>query len=210
VLARTDDKSLALDQEIPFGPADVIDFSPVTSQHVGQGHLPLAELARATVITSDNTAGNLLLAVVGGPAGLTAFLRRHGDDVTRLDRNEPALNSNLPGDLRDTTSPRAMVSTMRTLLTTHALSPASRELLMGWMIDCETGKQRLRGGLPRDWRVGDKTGTGSRGAVNDVAIVWPPGRGAILVAAYLSDSTSSVTSLNAIHVELGGLFGRIL
>jgi beta-lactamase class A len=210
VLAKMDDQSISLEQEITFGPADIIDYSPVTSQHVGQGRMTVAELARATVVTSDNTAGNLLLTLVGGPSGLTTFLRAHGDGITRLDRNEPALNSNLPGDSRDTTSPRAMVSTMRTLLTANALSSAHRELLLDWMISCETGKQRIRSGLPRDWRVGDKTGTGSRGAVNDVAIAWPPGRAPILMAAYLSDSGSPVSSLNSIHVELGRLVAQIL
>jgi beta-lactamase class A len=210
VLAKTDDKSLTLEQAVSIGPADIIDYSPITSQQVGQGHMSVAELVRATVVTSDNTAGNLLLTLLGGPAGLTAFLRAQGDHVTRLDRNEPSLNTNLPGDLRDTTSPRAMVSTLRTLLTTDALSLASRERLIDWMIACETGKQRRRGGLPSDWRVGDKTGTGSRGAVNDVAIAWPPGRGPILVAAYLSDSAAPVAALNGIHVELGRLVAQYL
>jgi beta-lactamase class A len=210
VLARVDQGRLGLDQEIAYGPADVIDYSPVTSKHVQQGHLPVAELARATVVTSDNTAANLLLDRVGGPSGLTDFLRAHGDEVTRLDRNEPALNSNLPGDPRDTTSPRAMAATLRTLLTTDALSPGNRARLIDWMVACETGKKRLRAGLPPHWRAGDKTGTGERGAVNDVVVAWPPNRGPIFVAAYLSDSPSPVDSLNAAHEELGRLVAQAL
>ena len=210
VLATVDENHLALGQQIPFGPGEIIDHSPVTAKHVQQGQMSVEELARAAVVTSDNTAANLLLARVGGPAGLTDFLRTHGDRISRLDRNEPALNTNLAGDLRDTTSPRAMVATLQTLLTTPALSPASRERLIGWMISCETGKERLRAGLPPQWRVGDKTGTGDRGAVNDVAIGWPPNRGPILVAAYMSDSTSSLTILNSAHAELGRLVAQEL
>ena len=130
-------------------------------------------------------------------------MRANGDEITRLDRNEPTLNTNLPGDLRDTTSPRAMVTTLGTLLTTNALSPASRERLIGWMLACETGKARLRAGLPPQWRAGDKSGTGERGAANDVVIAWPPNRGPILVAAYLSDSAAPLSQLNAAHAELG-------
>ena len=55
-------------------------------------------------------AANLLLPMVGGPEGLTAFMRAHGDSVTRLDRNEPALNENAPDDPRDTTTPAAMAA----------------------------------------------------------------------------------------------------
>jgi beta-lactamase class A len=210
VLAQVDEGRLALEQEIAFGPADLLDYAPVASRHVQQGHLSLAELARAAVVTSDNTAANLLLARVGGPAGLTAFLRAHGDAVTRLDRNEPTLNTNLPDDPRDTTSPRAMAATLRSLLTRDALSVASRDRLIAWLIACETGKARLRAGLPPHWRGGDKTGTGERGAANDVAIAWPPGRGPILVAAYLSDSGSPRSVLDTAHAELGRLVAQEL
>jgi beta-lactamase class A len=210
VLAEVDGNRLALDHEIAFGTADIIDYSPVTNKHVQRGHLSVEELARATVVTSDNTAANLLLARLGGPSALTSFLRAHGDEVTRLDRNEPTLNTNLPADPRDTTSPRAMVATLRNLLTTSALSPASRERLIQWMLLCETGRERLRAGLPSQWHVGDKTGTGDRGAANDVAIAWPPNRGPILVAAYMSESTSSLPLLNAAHAELGRLVAQEL
>jgi beta-lactamase class A len=210
ILAEADRNRLALGQAIQFGRADVIDNSPATSAHVRQGQMSVAELAEAAVVASDNTAANLLLAHLGGPSGLTAFLRDHGDDVTRLDRNEPRLNTNLPGDPRDTTTPRAMVATLRTLLTTSALSTASRERLITWMVACETGKARLRAGLPPSWRVGDKTGTGDRGAANDVAIAWPPGRGPILVTSYMSDSTASLPALNAGHAEIARLVAQQL
>ena len=210
VLAKVDETRLALNQAIAFGPDDMIDYSPVTSRHVQQGQMSVEELARAAVVTSDNTAANLLLARVGGPAGLTSFLRAHGDEVSRLDRNEPTLNTNLPGDPRDTTSPRAMAATLQTLLTTRALSPASRERITEWMCSCETGRDRLRAGLPPPWRAGDKTGSGDHGAANDVVIAWPPRRGPIFVAAYMSDCTSPLPVLNRAHAELGRLVAHEL
>jgi beta-lactamase class A len=103
-----------------------------------------------------------------------------------------------------------MVATLQTLLTTPALSVGSRERLITWMVSCETGRDRLRAGLPPHWRVGDKTGTGDRGAAGDVAIAWPPNRGPILVAAYMSDSTSPLSVLNAAHAELGRLVAQEL
>jgi beta-lactamase class A len=210
VLAEVDAQRMALEQEIAFGPGEIIAYSPVTSARVAEGQMPVAELAEAVVVTSDNSAANLLLLRLGGPSGLTSFLRAHGDQVTRLDRNEPSLNTNLPGDLRDTTTPRAMVATLRMLLTASALSSSSRDRLLTWMVSSETGRARLRAGLPQAWRVGDKTGTGDRGAANDVAIAWPPKRGPILVASYMSDSTSPLVTLNAAHAEIGRLVTREL
>jgi beta-lactamase class A len=122
--------------------------------------------------------------------------------VTRFDRNEPTLNENACGDLRDTTSPRAMANIMRLVLCGDVLSRANRDRLIAWLNACETGAERLRAGIPADWRVGDKTGTGERGAVNDVAFVVPPGRAPIVIAAYLSDSAASLTALNAAHAEI--------
>jgi beta-lactamase class A len=190
VLARVDRGELALDQRIAYGKADLLGHSPVTEEHVAEGALSVEVLARAAVTVSDNGAANLLLGQVGGaggPAGLTAFVRQAGDGVTRLDRNEPALNSNEPGDPRDTTSPRAMVGLLKAILCGDVLKPASRERLLAWMKACETGKDRLRAGFPGDWVVGDKTGTGENMAVNDLAIAVPPGRAPILVAVYTSE-----------------------
>jgi beta-lactamase class A len=163
----------------------------------------VAELCEAAVALSDNVAANLLLASFGGPAGLTAFVRSLGDPVTRLDRIETALNEGTPGDPRDTTTPAAMLDAMRTLLVGEALSPGSREQLIAWLVANKTGDQRLRAGMPEGWRVGDKTGTGGHGATNDIAVVWPPGRAAILVAAYYAESEASDAQRSAVLADVG-------
>jgi beta-lactamase class A len=202
VLAMADRAETALGERLPYGEADLREHSPVTTEHVAEGTMTVEALARATVTVSDNTAANLLLGKVGGAAGLTRFFRALGDPVTRLDRDEPALNSNDPGELRDTTSPLAMAGLMRAVLCGDALSRGSRERLLGWMQACETGRNRLRAGLPHSWTVGDKTGTGLRGSCNDVAIASPPGRAPILVAAYLSDGPASFDRLEGAHARI--------
>jgi beta-lactamase class A len=184
VLARVDRGEEKLDRRIVFAERDLVTYSPETQPHVGPTGMTLEALCRAAVVMSDNTAGNLLLASFGGPPALTAFARSLGDRATRLDRIEPALNDVPPGDLRDTTTPAAMLQSLRALLVGDALSAASRTRLTGWMVASPTGSRRLRAGLPSPWRAGDKTGTGERGATNDVAIAWPPGREPLLVAAY--------------------------
>ncbi len=202
VLAQVDRGRLRLDQAVPYSEADLLSYAPRTRSHLGQGAMNLADLCAAALEVSDNTAANLLLPLVGGPAGVTARLRRWGDPVTRLDRTEPTLNTNLPGDPRDTATPRSFARTLRRVLTGSVLSPASRARLAGWMIACETGSGRLRGGLPPGWRAGDKTGTGENGAVNDVAIAWPPDRAPIIIAAFMSAPGRSAD-------ELGGVHGKI-
>ena len=70
------------------------------------------------------------------------------------------------------------------------------------MVDCKTGRDRLRAGLPPDWTAGDKTGTGENDAVNDVAILRPPRRSPILVAVFLSGSRRPVDELSAAHAKI--------
>ncbi|MBN2197060.1 MAG: class A beta-lactamase [Polyangiaceae bacterium] len=205
VLARIDRGEVTLHQTVAYRKRDLLHYSPATRAHLGEGGITVESLAEAAVTVSDNTAANLLLALVGGPAGLTQYLRGIGDLVTRLDRDEPMLNTNHPGDPRDTTSPRAMATTMQAVLTGSVLSTESRQRLLSWLLACTTGAERLRSGFPRDWRAGDKTGTGKRGSHNDVAIVWPPGQSPILVASYLDGSSTDPATLNAAHAEIGRL-----
>lgn len=203
VLARVDAGDLALDQQVPLSQADLVPYAPAVSARLPQGRMSVAELCAASVEQSDNAAANVLMRLTGGPAALTAWLRGLGDTVTRLDRIEPELNENLPGDPRDTSTASAMADTLRRLLLDDAaLKPASRAQLLAWMESSRTGLARLRAGLPAGWRAGDKTGTGTRGAVNDVAIVFPPGRAPWLVTVYLSGSTRPVSELNKVHERL--------
>ncbi len=188
VLREADQGRLRLDERLVYTKADLQSYAPVTSQHVAEGHMSIEALAEAAQATSDNTAANLLLRRLGGPAAFTARLREAGDTVTRLDRLEPSLNLVVPGDERDTTSPRAMATLVAKYLTTDHLTAASRDRLIGWMVATTTGQKRLRAGFPAGWKAGDKTGTAQADAmtdkVNDIAIAWPPGKAPIVVTAY--------------------------
>jgi len=211
ILSEVDHARLSLDDHVPFAAADVISYSPVLAARLATGSMTVAELAAAAVTLSDNGAANLLLPKIGGPGGLTRFARSLGDQVTRFDRSEPSLNSNLPGDPRDTTTPRAMVGLVRRLLAdTDTLSAASRAQLLGWLRGCQTCARRLRAGLPAGWLVGDKTGSGSSNAINDVAIAIPPGRPPILVACYTSNAAAPLPALEAAHARVGRLVAQQL
>lgn len=203
VLLRVDKGQERLDRQIPFGQTNLLDYAPVTRARLAEGSLSVEELCAASVVVSDNTAANLLLEILDGPPAVTAFARTLGDPVTRLDRNEPDLNSAIPGDLRDTTTPTAMAASLKALLLGPTLSATSRQRLEGWMAACTTGRQRLRAGLPAPWAVGDKTGSGERGTANDVAILRPPHHAPILVAAYYTGSTASAEARNAVLAEVG-------
>lgn len=202
VLARVDQGEERLDRRVAVRTSDLVAYSPVTQSNAGR-EMSVAELCAAAVTRSDNAAANLLLRSFGGPEALTAFLRGLGDRVTRLDRMEPALNESAPGDPRDTTSPAAMAVTLGKLCFGAALSESSRRQALDWLIANETGDRRLRAGLPGDWPVGDKTGTGERGTSNDVAVAWPPQGGPLLISAYLTDTTASGEARDAILAAVG-------
>ena len=202
VLARVDRGEERLDQRVTFAKADLVPYSPVTEKHTGPAGMTLEELCHAAVTVSDNTAGNLLLASFGGPAGLTKYARSLGDEVTRLDRMEPALNEATPGDARDTTTPAAMTQTLRRVVVGDALAEASRTKLTDWLLANTTGDSRLRAGFPKGWRVGDKTGTGNHGVTNDVAVAWPPEREPVIVSAYYAGASADANARNAVLAEV--------
>lgn len=203
VLARVDQRVEQLNRRVVVGEADLLSYAPVTRQHVGMPGMTIAELCQAAITVSDNTAANLLLASLGGPTKVTAFMRHMGDPVTRLDRFEPDLNLGHPGDLRDTTTPSGMLGSLRKLLLGDVLSTGSRALLAQWMRGCTTGKKKIRAGVPGNWKVGNKTGSGSQGQSNDVAILWPPQRKPLLVTAYYVNAGTDRATSDSVLAEVG-------
>jgi len=208
VLHRVERGEESLARRIRFGREALVPWSPVTEPAAGGEALSLGELCAATITTSDNTAANLILASYGGPAALTAYLRTLGDTVTRLDRIEPMLNTGLATDGLDTSSPRAIAETMRTLLFGDALAPASRTRLAEWLLANTTGDRRLKAGLPAGWRIGDKTGTNATDA-NDIGVIWPPGRAPLIVTAYLAESAADAATRETTLAAVGRLVSEL-
>jgi beta-lactamase class A len=191
VLARIDAGSISGSAMLPLPKEPLLSTSPVATAHLSAGQMSVLTTCEAAVSHSDNTAANLLLELIGGPAAMTRYFRSLGDDVTRLDRCELALNSNIAGDERDTTTPDAMVSNLRAVLLGDALTEPSRAMLSDWMLGEQRGKARIRAGVPAGWRVANKPGTGANGATNDIAVVWPPERRPIVMAIYVNALAAS-------------------
>ncbi|MFI5717861.1 class A beta-lactamase [Nocardia sp. NPDC051750] len=175
------------DQVIHYPRHEIVEYSPVTEQHIDTG-MKVADLCHAAITVSDNTAGNQLLKLLGGPAGLTAFLRSIGDNTSRLDRWETELNTAIPGDERDTTTPSALATDYHTLVVGDALRAPERDQLKSWLVATTSGADRIRAGLPADWTVGHKTGTPAYGSALDVAVAWPPGRAPLVIAVLSTKS----------------------
>lgn len=180
--ARQTDPGL-MSKLVRYTREELVTHSPITEQHVDTG-MTVSALCDATIRYSDNTAGNLVLRELGGPAGITRFARGLGDPHTRLDRWETDLNTNLPGDERDTTTPGDMADNLEKLVLGRALAKPDRAQLTDWLVRNTTGDKRIRAGVPAGWRVGDKTGTGDYGSANDVAIAWPPDAEPLVIAVY--------------------------
>lgn len=202
LLSRADTGEIDPGQQVEIMRRDILSYAPVTERRVG-ARMSLHSLCEATMRTSDNTAVNKVLDALGGPGAVTRFTRSLGDETTRLDRREPDLNEGRPGDPRDTTTPAAMAATLRDLVLEDALSPASREQLVQWLVDNEVGGPLLRAGLPDDWRIGDRTGAGGHGTRGVVAALWPPERAPLIAVVYITETTASMDERNAAIAFIG-------
>lgn len=200
VLAKDGQAPGLLQRRIHYLQRDLVANSPITGKHVERG-MTVAELCAAAIQYSDNTAGNLLIELVGGPAALTAFARAIGDTQFRLDRRETELNTAIPDDPRDTTTPSAMGQSLRRLALGDALPPAQRTQLQDWMRGNTTGASRIRAGIPSDWQAADKTGTGDYGSANDIALLWPPGRAPVVLAIYTTRRQQDADARNDVIAQ---------
>lgn len=194
------DTSAQLDQVIHYTAGDLVEWSPVTSRHVDTG-MTLPAVMAAALDYSDNTAANLLLNQLGGPAGFQQDLRRAGDATTDADRTEPALNEAAPGDPRDTTTARAVAADLRGLLLGNVLPGSRRQLLTGWMLANTTGGPYIRAGVPRGWKVADKTGNGDWGTRNDIAVGWPPSGAPVVITVLSHRQAAGATSDDALIAD---------
>lgn len=204
VLQRVDRHRETLDRAIAIPPKPLLSHSPLTEPNAG-GTMTIAALCHAALTQSDNTAANLLLKCIGGPASITGYARAIGDSVTRLDRMETALNESLAGDPRDTTSPNAMAGDLNSVLLGNVLTPTSRDQLTQWMKANLTGLERLRANLLKGWQAADKTGSNGEHTTNDIAVLWPPGKPPVVIAAYITQCKGPESKRAAMLAEIGRL-----
>nr|WP_264449060.1 class A beta-lactamase Bla1 [Bacillus cereus] len=189
-----------LNEVINYTKDDLVEYSPVTEKHVDSG-MTLGEIVEAAVRSSDNTAGNILLNKIGGPKGYEKALRQMSDRVTMADRFEAELNEAIPGDIRDTSTAKAIATNLKAFTVGNALPAHKRNILTEWMKGNATGDKLIRAGVPTDWVVGDKSGAGSYGTRNDIAIVWPPNKAPIIIAILSSKDEKEDTYDNQLIAE---------
>lgn len=194
--ASEQDKNL-LNRQVAIKKSDLVNYNPITEKHLDTG-MTLGELCAAAIEYSDNVAMNKLIAYLGGPENVTQFARSIGDQTFRLDRTEPSLNTAIPGDLRDTTSPQAMAEILRKLTLGNALAEPQRAQLVEWLKGNTTGAARIRAGLPNSWIVGDKTGSGDYGTTNDIAVIWPDKHAPLILVIYFTQPQQQAKARNEV------------
>lgn len=212
--ARTSAPGL-LGRRLHWTARDVLPNSPVAGRPAAiKDGMTIARLCAAAINVSDNTAADLLLRQIGGPPAMTRYYRSLGDPAGRLDRTEPGLNDWRPGERRDTITPAYMARDLRAITLGSALVPADRARMTAWLRATRTGAARIRAGLPKSWKVGDKTGTGGVYATaGDVAVAWPPSGAPVVLAVYTNRRTKDApldeaTMARAAAVLVRGL-GRV-
>lgn len=209
VLNRVDQGKTQLNELVPYGPNDIMEYAPAAKENLKKGAMSVSDMCKAAVELSDNTCANVLLAHVGGPSALTAYWRSIGDGVTRLTNNEPELNYARFGD-PDTTTPAATAGNLRKLILGKVLSPESRKLLTGWMLECKTGSNRLRAGLAKDWRIADKTGNNGVDAFIDISVSWSKRDEPVLICAYTRDGSPRPDQVDALFAGIGHFVSKKL
>lgn len=203
LLDRLHKTSGLLNEAVIIQPDELLSYSPITKNYVVPATITLQTLCAAAVSYSDNTAGNSILAYLGGPDAITRFMRESGDDVTRLDRTEPTLNEATPGDERDTSTPERMAAGLHTLLATPRLTAPHREMLEKWMRDDKVADNLLRAALPKGWAIADKTGAGGYGSRAIVAAVYPTGEPPVYMAIYITQTDAEMKVSDGVIKRIG-------
>lgn len=209
VLRRSATEAGLLQQRLRYAKSDLVAYSPITEDHLDEG-MTVHDLCAAAMEYSDNTAANLLIKLLGGPAAVTGFARAIGDRTFRLDRWETELNTAIPDDPRDTTTARAMMHSLQAVALGEALAQPQRDQLQQWLLANTTGDERIRAGVPAGWRVGDKTGSGNYGVSNDIAVLWPPGRQPIVLVVYFSQPRKDAPTRSDVIASAAGMVCQIL
>ena len=193
ILKQSETQTELLNRRVSLKKSDLVNYNPITEKHLDTG-MTVGELAAAALQYSDNTAMNKLIEQLGGPQKVTEYARKLGDKTFRLDRTEPTLNTAIPGDDRDTTSPRAMALSLQHVTLGSALAEPQRAQLVEWMKGNTTGAMSIRAGLPATWVVGDKTGSGDYGTTNDIAVIWPDNKAPLILITYFTQPEKDAKS----------------
>ena len=209
LLAKVDAQAISLDQPVAISQEMLVAYSPITEKSLSPQTITLREVCRAAVSYSDNTAGNVVIDAIGGVAGFNAYMRSIGDDITRLDRQEPDLNESTPGDLRDTSTPKAIINSLRQVLLGDGLSESSRNELTQWMRNDQVGGALLRASLPADWNIADKTGAGGYGSRSIIAVIWPPAKQPLVVGIYITQTDASLSASNQAIARIGAVLSEV-
>ena len=170
------------------------------------GGISAVSLMDAMITRSDNRATDQLMATLGGPVAIDSWLRAHKLSGIRVDRNIRQLLSDRRDlhDVRDSSTPTAMLALLRLIDTGNVLKPRSRNLLLDMMRRCETGSNRIRGILPPGARVENKTGTLAN-YTSDVGFLTTPYGRRIAVAFFARGGSNRpaviATAARAIYDE---------
>ncbi|WP_394198859.1 class A beta-lactamase [Litoreibacter albidus] len=205
LLKRVEAGEADLTQTVSLQGMEVVSYSPAIKEHMRKGKraVSLNDACGMVLSVSDNTAANIVLSQIGGPDGLTTFLRSVGDENTRLDRWEPAMNEATPGDPRDTTTPHAIANSVGELILGSTLSTTSRSTLRGWLSHHSVANALFRAALPPSWTIDDRSGAGGFGSRSIVAVLYPPNRKPILAALFMTETNASFTHRNASIARVG-------
>jgi beta-lactamase class A len=208
VLEHVQAGRLALDRTVTVHEGDLAP-GLTTARHWPRvpASATLRSLLELMLIESDNTAADLLLDRVGGPAAVRERLQARGLRGIEIARTMKAqARSAAAGEQAalDVATPLELVRLLAMLRRGELLRPDATALLLDLLGRARTGEHRLRGLLPPSAQVAHKTGTGARGSVtNDIGLIaLPGGRGHLAMAVMVAGSSRPVARQERTIAEL--------
>ena len=180
---------VGVDPDTPFPMASTVKIA-VAANYLAQvehgrrtlddtiGGRSARSLMEAMMIHSNNQATDMLIRNLGGPDTVQKWLTQQGIHGLRIDRNIAQLLAARRDlwDVRDSSTPRAMVHLLKRIDNGSLLRPESRAYLLDLMARCATGRNRMRALLPAGTLVQHKTGTLSNYASDVGFLTLPDGR----------------------------------
>ena len=199
-----------LDERRTYSAEEILLHSPITQAHIDDG-MTVAEICEAALRVSDNTAANLVIEELGGVDAFRESLRAIGDDVTKPARLELDLNAFTPGNTDDTSTPRQLANDLKFYLLGDVLDEEKKSLLATWLSDNAITDKLIKAGVPKDWKVLDKSGAGiDYGTRNDIAVVYPPNRKPIVIAIMTRRNEANALFDDALIAEVAKMIFNAL
>jgi len=216
MLHAIDQNKFTLNQIIEIPESSLLPglWSPIREKYPKGTSLSIADIISYTVGWSDNVGCDVLLNLLGGPQQVEAFFRKLDIHDLDIKINEEIMQNNWDMQYLNWTTPKAANQVLKLFYTNEnqLLSVENYNFLLTVLQGTQTGKQQLKGLLPKGTVVAHKTGNsgihktkGITAALNDMGIVYPVGVEPYFVSIFINNSSEDTATNERIIANISKL-----